>query len=96
MSNTDRFDTPPRTCSDIDRDVANPDIEDQGMGAQLLDNGMILELLQGLLHCPFMISHITEWEADELIDRGLFSLEECQITVTGRDFLSTHLTVKAS
>jgi len=56
----------------------------------MLHNETITKLLLCLLVYPFMFSLIEPQYADELEERGLFSLETFEVTSRGRDFLSEH------
>lgn len=55
----------------------------------MLQNETLAKLLVCLISHPFMFSLIEQHYADELEERGLFSLETFEVTALGRDLLST-------
>lgn len=81
-----KFDTAPGNCSN-QGDKMSLDRQ----GPAVMDKNILMEILTPLIQYPGLISYLEQDISDELCERGFFNLEECTVTASGRDFLSSSI-----
>ena len=86
---TKQIDTPFNSCLNLSSGSLSA-LSQEGltMGVKI-STDILRECLVMLMHFPAQISYLDEDIAEELLEARYFSLEDNEVTIIGRDFLSS-------
>lgn len=84
---TKRLDTTSQNCCNLETGRGEPLATGQEVPMDITEE-LLARVLEPLIQYPFLIAIYSEDIADELVERGLFSIAENSVTGCGRDFLT--------